>query len=371
MAEPVKCNVSLQELEKYRDKEGFINLDELNLELTEASREKVGNEDRIKNWVDFAGTEVLIKGECESVLDNKRNAQIYAELIVEELAKQAGFDAAYYDLIKINGKAGVLSKKMLQKEEVDLITLYSLIGDTQINEEYPDKSDYIEVEEKLYNVLKEEGMNKKDIMKIIKEYRKQTAFFIMVSSLDRHAENVSFLSYINHETNKKELRLSPIYDNESSLMLDIDLETLEKRVKDGLGLQKDVDALEPKIAVLDGEYESPWKDTLELLCDDEEVYDFIMDCCDNLNIEKAIEQVGRKIKAPVPEIVKTTATYVFQFRKNAIKEIIYPQVEDIGISYTEGIINKSINEEIRQGEEDEILRKLFHMFEIGENNYQK
>ncbi len=176
MAEAIKCKVSFEELENYRAKDGFINLDELNIELTEESREKVGNENRIKNWVDFAGTQALIKGEC--IIDGKKNAGIYAQLIVEELAKQAGFETAYYDLIKINGEYGVVSKKMFQNKQMDLLTLHSLIGDTEFYEDYPEMSDYIEVEEKLYKSLKEEKIEKEDIRKIIKDYRKQTAFLL-------------------------------------------------------------------------------------------------------------------------------------------------------------------------------------------------
>lgn len=371
MAEPIKCNISFEELEKYRDKEGFINLDELKLELTEESREKVGNEHRIKNWVDFSGTEALIKTEC--MIEGNRNAEIYAELIVEELAKQAGFEAAYYDLIKINGEYGVLSKKMFQKDEIDLLTLHSLIGDTELCEDYPDKSDYLEVEEKLYNSLKEEGIEKEDRKRIMKEYRKQSAFFIMMSSMDKHTENIAFLSYINPENKKKELRLSPIYDSENSLMLDIDLKTLENRAKDGLSLQKDVNALEPKIVVLEGDNKTLWENTLDVLCDDEDVYDFIMDCYENLNIEQAIKNVESKIKAPMPKVIKTIATYVFKYRRNAIKKIIYPElsVDELGDNYTKGIAKKSINEEIRQSEEDEILAKLMNIFKIKENNHEK
>lgn len=371
MAQAIKVNISFEELENYRDEEGFINLDELNIELTEASREKIGNENRIKNWLEISGIKTLIKGECS--IDDKRNAGIYAELIVEELANQVGLQSAYYDLIKIQGEYGVLSKSILQSSSDDLHTLQSLIGNTTFNEEYPELSDYIEVEDKLYEALKEELIEKNNIKEIIKDFRKQTAFFLMICSVDKYAENISLISYINPQTKQKKERLAPIYDSECSLMLDIDLETLQKIEQNGLGLQRSVNMLDPKIAVLEGDYSSPWRNTLDTLCEDDEIYDFITDCYDKLDINKAIESVQKKIKAPVPELVKSIATYVFKFRKKEMEKILYPELgeQDLGKQYSNAISEKCIDEGVRQGEEDEILRKIMQIYEIEERNTER
>ncbi len=371
MKNGVKCNISFEELENYRDKEGYINLDELNLEFTEESREKIGNENRIKNWVDFSGVEALIRGECK--IDNKRNGGIYSELIVEELAKQAGLETAYYDLVKVKGEYGVLSKNILTHDNDDLITLQSLIGNTKFNEEYPEITDYIEVEDKLYKSLKFEELEKDNIRKIMNDFRKQSAFFIMICSIDMHPENISLITYINPETKQKKQKLAPIYDTESSLMLDIELNILERIQKNGLGLQRNVNMQDPKIAVLEGEYSELWKNTLDTLLEDDEVYDFVMDCYDNLNIHKAIQNVEKKIKAPLPQVVKTTATYVYEFRKKEIGKIIYSELGEslIGEVYSNEISKKSIDEGIRQGEEDEILRRIMHIYGIEERDNRK
>lgn len=374
MAKALKCNISLEQLEKYRDKDGFLNLDVLNLNFTEDSREKVGKENRLKNWVDFSGTEVLLKGESEDVfLDEKQNGAIYSELIIEELAKQIGLPCAYYDLIKINGKKGTLSKKMFKDDKTDLISLYSLIGDTKFYEDYPEMSEYLEVEDKLYSILKQEEIKEEEIISIIKDYRKQMAFFIMTCSIDKHTENVSFFSYINPENKKRKLELSCIYDNENSLLLDTSLQTLEKILKNGLGLQKVVNMLDPKIAVLDGDYNSVWKNTLDVLLEDDEVYDFILDAYENLNVEKALKNVENKIKAPLPNVVKLTSKYVFEFRKKEIEKIIYPEIEEtlLGKQYSEQIATRAMEEEIRKGEEDDMLRKIMKIYGIDEKSNER
>lgn len=362
MAQAIKTNISFEELEKYRDEQGFIDLDELNIELTEESREKIGNEYRIKNWMEISGVNTLIKSECK--VDDKTNGGIYAELLVEELAKQAGLTCAEYDLVKIKGEYGVLSKTILQSERDDLHTVQSMIGDTTYYEEYPDISDYIEVEQKLYKALKEEEIEKENIKKIIKDFRKQNAFFLMVCSVDKYAENISLINYINPETKQKKVRLAPIYDSECSLMLDMDFETLEEIGKNGIVFEKAVDMLDPKIAVLEGDYASPWKNTLDVLCEDDEIFDFIMDCYDNLDIKEAIRSVEKKIKAPIPNNVKKIATYAFKFRKKEMEKILYPEIGEniFANKYKVVTSNTSIEEEIE--EEENAVAKLMEKFGV-------
>ena len=148
---------------------------------------------------------------------------------------------------------------------------------------------------------------------------------------------------------------------------------MERIQKNGLGLQRNVNMQDPKIAVLEGEYASIWKNTLDTLLEDDEVYDFVMDCYHNLDIRKAIKSVEEKIQAPLPEIVKSTATYVFQFRRNEIGKILYPELEKNSSKeqYCNAIANKSVEEEIRQGEEDDILRKIMRIYGIQEKNCER
>ena len=111
----IKSKYSIEELDKLRDQNGYIDISktDISLEGTEndPSREKMGNTDRFKNWVDFLGTKVLLKEEVK--LEDKRNFGIYSELIMEELAKQMGLEAARTDLIKYNDRYGISSEMIL------------------------------------------------------------------------------------------------------------------------------------------------------------------------------------------------------------------------------------------------------------------
>ena len=51
----IQSNYSLEDLEDFRDSNGFIDLTSAGIQLTNESREKRGTVDRFKNWVDFNG----------------------------------------------------------------------------------------------------------------------------------------------------------------------------------------------------------------------------------------------------------------------------------------------------------------------------
>lgn len=128
---------SLKDLEQFRDENGFIDLSKTGITLSNESREYIGNQDRIKNWVNFNGTKAIIKG--EALFEGEKNYGIYAELIIEELAKKMGIPAAHYDLVKIldeNGNVvpGVISVSMVDRDKDErLESLHAIIGDEPNN----------------------------------------------------------------------------------------------------------------------------------------------------------------------------------------------------------------------------------------------
>ena len=130
----IKSDYTLEDLEEFRDKNGFIDLSLAGIQLTDESRETKGTEERLKNWIDFGGKKVLLRGEVVE------NYSVYAELIVEEIAKQIGVETAHYDLMKIKDKNGVenfgvLSESIVDFGEEELITLHDLIGDEPSSED--------------------------------------------------------------------------------------------------------------------------------------------------------------------------------------------------------------------------------------------
>ena len=110
--------VTIESLEKYRNENGFIDMDKFFAENdTSVEREVVGNVDRVKDWVTLEdGTKILLKTEPDIQADNEEEYGIvYADLIYNKLASQAGLDTAQTDLIMYKGKKGIYSRDVREK----------------------------------------------------------------------------------------------------------------------------------------------------------------------------------------------------------------------------------------------------------------
>lgn len=178
----VKSEYSIEDLEQFRDENGFIDLTKAEIAFTAQSREVVGNPDRIKNWVNFNGKKALIKG--EAILEDERNYGIYAELIVEEIAKQLGVETAHYDLIKTidegeNEVYGVLSESVVDSDKGEqLISLRDIIGDEPIGEgDFVDTTSLDFTIDKLKENLMLDGYSEEDVEKLIVDYKKTIGIF--------------------------------------------------------------------------------------------------------------------------------------------------------------------------------------------------
>lgn len=321
-------NYSLEDLEQFRDEKGFIDLSKANIEFTDKSKEAMGNQDRIKNWIKFKDTKVLIKG--ETILDEEKNYGIYAELIVEEIANQLGIEAAHYDLVKMidnNGKEnyGVLSVSIADPEKgQELVTLHDIVGDEK-ESEFADATSYDFTIKNLKEKLSLDGYKEEQINEILEEYKKRTAFTIAVLDTDRHTENFAFIK--TKENGKDEIKLSPIFDSEASLMLDNDISTIEMLLDDYMGLKRSVDITQPKIGLVrskkDGGLESFWKDTLEEITQNDEVYDYCSEVLSgSIDMDVVLDNVEKKIKAPLPENVRMVAKYAYNCRNEEIVNVL-------------------------------------------------
>jgi len=198
----MKCDFSSENLFSNRDEDGFIVLDDKISDFISESREKVWNDDRIKNWIETNdGKQFLIK--TNAMLDGEKNYTNYAELICMKLAEKMGIEYAHYDIIKINGIEGVISENILKKDEY-LITLEDFIDSSMEHPDNPDIIDYPDVMRQLTLKLKEYGYNKSDSKKMLDEFNKRFILDSIVGATDRHAENISFIG------NLKKLQEQPL-----------------------------------------------------------------------------------------------------------------------------------------------------------------
>ena len=324
-----KVDASFDKISNNRDNNGYIDLSDLNIKFDKESREKIGMADREKNWIEFSDGKVFLLKE-ENILDVERNASVYSELIVEELAKQAGFECAHYDLYKKDGKFGVLSEYCL-KEGEEMFSLESLIGKDTLSEFDCEKTDAIKLQENMIEFLKDEGLEKNEIKKLIVEFQKRMVFDLFVMHSDRHTENVSFRTKCDDEGNMS-IDFSPIYDNENCLLLDMDETTLDILSQNAGAIKDSTSIIAPRIAIVrdsSSNNEEIWKKTLDEYCELDPVYDYLMDLYDVLDIDAAFKNVEERIGAPIPQNAKRVAKYAFQYRKREIDKVMCLQDIDL------------------------------------------
>ena len=326
-----QSELSLEELEQFRDENGFIDLTQTGIKLSNNSREYIGNQERIKNWINFNGTKAIIKG--EALFEGEKNYGIYAELIIEELAKKMGIPAAHYDLVKIsdeNGNIvpGVLSVSMVDRDKDErLESLHAIIGDEPENPKQQNDTTSFEFSiNKLRENLLKQGFEEDEISKLIIDYKKRTAFYIRTVDADKHIENIAFIRG-RAEDGKSTIKLSPVFDSEASLLLDINKSTIDKLMEDGISLLQTVGGVYPRICVCktkdEGGLEEPWADTLETLIEDDELYDYINDVINQpIDMEEILDTVENRINAKLPAQVREMSKAAFNFRGDEMEQVM-------------------------------------------------
>ena len=310
---------TIDELYKLRDKDGFIDLEKVGLNFPINTKEKRGSQDRIKNWVNFKGTKVLIKGE-RKLLD-ERNYGYYAELIVEEIGKKLNIPMAHYDLMKLKDKEGKevygnMSFLMYDLED-ELLSIHDLIGDDKEDKQFIDSSNLNRVLNKLQKSFKNMGYSEDKINKLILEFKKRQAFSLLVLETDKHIENYSYIK-------GKDIYLSPNYDSEASLLLDNDIPTIKKILSDYTALKEVVDIALPRIGLInENNFNSYWKDTLDELIIDDDVYDYCLNVlCQKIDMDLILDKVEERIHAKLDDDVRLIAKYAYEERFRVFKQII-------------------------------------------------
>ena len=193
---------------------------------------------------------------------------------------------------------------------------------------------------------------------MIVDYKKRTAFFLRVADADKHTENVAFIKGID-EQGKPTIRLAPIFDSESALLLDINKSTITELVGNGVGIFNAVDGVYPRIAVCkteeEGGYGEPWADTLDAIIEDDELYDYVTEIVNQpIDMDEIFESVEKRIGAKLPEDLKEIAGAAFRFRGSSMEEVLDG-------SYSKG--NNLLNSIVDKGKKSVGTTDLFSVFQ--------
>ena len=302
-----------------RKEDGFIEIQKV--EFIPESREKMGNDKRIKNWIVTKDQkEYIIKTNAK--LEDKENYLELAELIARKIAFNLGIEYAFYDIIKYDGEKGIITENVLSLDE-ELITLEDIVNGSISHPDNSEIIDYPTLIKKLESSLKELGFLESDIEKINCELSKRLLFDIVIGCTDRHTENISFI--YNNKSGR--IRLSPIYDSENSLLLEYDKDlvySLAKNLKGAIDASK---SIYPKIAVVPKKCPKDIEiinSTIEFLLNNEnpEVEDFAYDMLDNLDIYSILDDVEQDIDKKLPDEIRAIVSTCIETRLQMLNDVL-------------------------------------------------
>ena len=236
--------MKLEDLENYRDENGFIDMDlAINENKLEIGNELRGSQNRDKFWVFLDDTEVLVRS--ENLDECAKDYTIYAELLVEELAKQVGIDCAHYDAMKYNGKSGVISKNVLDKKKDEgMFDIRSISSKKLVPN---DLVDIVDIFSAIENLAKTEDISKDLAKKAYFDVAKIAIFDTFTMSNDRHSENIAIIFGKDQKNGEPIFKVAPIFDNECSLMLDLPEEEIDEISNGKIDLKNMVDLQEQMI----------------------------------------------------------------------------------------------------------------------------
>lgn len=329
-------NLTFDEITTHRGDDGFICLDEV-FANEYSEREVRGNINRNKRWFEINDGSAMFKSNADEQLNSH-----YSEMICTELARQAGLDAARYDIAKYDGKIGVITKNVCKPGE-EMLSIYDLIGDDPSQDLFRDNTDIYFVFDELEEKLLADGYDDAMVDSCILQLRKQMLFDLYVMETDRHTQNLSFIVSRDGDTGRPYIRLSPMYDTESALTLQAsnDERDMEEIYTCEEAVKVTTDTQEPKISVImeeeqehdassnslinilrgqvyDMACEEMWKSTMDFLVEDERALEFAESTLSQMDITKAIETVENEKQLVVPEKLKNMIITCFNYRKSEI-----------------------------------------------------
>lgn len=298
-----------EELLNYRDTDGYIDYSKF--EKEKGDNLKVINEDRgssarNKKWVYFDNGSVLLRD--DQFENDGTKFTTYQELIFEELAKQVNFPVAHYDLIKRNGKKGVMTYNIIDDEDktFSMYSLRNFMDEIECKEDNTFNYDITDAYNAIKNFSKKSGIDKEQYARVMIDFTKMQVLDLFLSSTDRHPENISFVYGIDKNTKKPVLKLAPLYDNELSCGSDLTEEEMVmcsedfREARQKALLQQTCATVPPEEAAKD-KNSSPNAQLLKFCMDmDEEVEDFAEECLDNINIIDAVNKVQERINTKLP-----------------------------------------------------------------------
>jgi hypothetical protein len=227
------------------------------------------------------------------------NYEIWSELIAEEIGKQIGIEMAHYEVAVCNGIYGVITPNFLGKNELIISSnnlkqiINSMFDENNIKEYLAGNSiDYIVNSAYVFD-------KKIDVQEMTNELLLRWAFIMLIMESDKNETNISFIK------GNKGIRLSPDYDNSSMARLNENINNLLDEMKKGdFDIHKFTDEIKNTFGLTDESTGLFWNDFTIFARDCPEICASCLEKFENIDIDKAIENVEKNNDVTVPWEVK-------------------------------------------------------------------
>lgn len=299
-----------------RDKEGRLIVDD----YEKLDDYIIGRKKKI--WLSKDGKKFLFKG-------GGTNYEIYAELISYELAKQCGFQSAFYDLAILDGVTGVLTPSFLKKGDIIisgeqyLNNARSIAIQNNLNMNFKENS----IENILNAIAIQEG-NVGDISEIILfRLLELWCFDLAIMESDRNNTNWSLIRNMNGD-----ISLSPIYDCSTMCMMNNDVEAIVSSLtcsRDINTLYNLIDSIKYSLKINNNSSNNLYED-FAFICNSfpNEIED-MMYCMKNIDVMTAINNIETRInnettngKFEYPRYISFWLNKVITARLETMKSIL-------------------------------------------------
>ncbi len=335
-------------IEDYR-KDGLINLDEYfkNNPSDFTYPYYINGYDENNFWTrvgkEDAEKFIYVKPRKNEYADMQFN--VYSELVYEEFLKQVGIKSATFDVAQYDGNYATISENILDKYPENEF----IISGTELLEsrKYSNMLNEYDIED-LYDAIDEycrcEYLDKDMAKKCIKDIQKVAIADLFTLSTDRAVTDYDFIVGADYNGNEV-LELAPLCHNTYALGSNFTDDEVYEMLdnEDMLADRLDYCYFDAGIPEYKRNYNySYWEDTLNYLIDeDEENYRFAKECAYNMDIDKAINEVEKRIHSKIPSQYKLFMNEVW---KNRLQKIC----ECIGINYYKVIDSKDIELEMEE-----------------------
>lgn len=242
-----------------------------------------------KIWFEIDGEKYLFKSGAS-------NYEIYAELISCELARQFSLETADYQLATYNNEYGVITKNFLKESDyiISLETIMKTIRDIAIQNNINSSSTNRNSVESILLALDIYGVGT-DIPRVYDQLCKIWIFDGIVMESDRHENNLSLIRSVDG------YRMSPIYDCSTMARMNNNILELVQILSRGTTVSDLTKNIQYSLAYRDMDFGDNNKlqdflGSFEEYCNDHpESAEAIMENINNMNVNKAIEDVENRI----------------------------------------------------------------------------